>query len=65
MLRFERGFLAAARAETGVEPRAEGERSRPFVVADRVGWGLGDPLTVVSLELGVPGFRGVADMVVV
>lgn len=73
MLRLERpGFLAAARAETGVEPLNEGERLRllvavlgeracPRVVGPSFECGsAGDDL----LELpGIPGLRGVADMV--
>lgn len=73
MLRLERpGFRAAARAETGVEARRDGERVTPFVEA------LGDlvcvrdavPLAVwlsaveFLLELpGILGLRGVADMI--
>lgn len=72
MLRLERpGFLAAARAETGVEPLREGERLRPFVAAlgERACPRVVDPLVEGGsavddlLELtGVPGFRGVADI---
>lgn len=73
MLRFDRpGFRAAARAETGVEPRREGERLRPLVEAlgERACPRVVDPLVEGGsavddlLELpGVPGLRGVADIV--
>lgn len=72
MLRFERpGFLAAARAETGVEPLKEGVRLRPFVAAlgERACPRVVEPLVEGGsaiddlLELpGVPGLRGVADI---
>ena len=71
MLRLERpGFLAAARAETGVEPLKEGERLRLLVALGERACPRVDPLLECGsavddlLELpGVPGFRGVADMV--
>lgn len=74
MLRLERpGFLAAARAETGVEPRREGERLRPLVavLGERACPRVVEPLVEGGsavddlLELpGVPGLRGVvADIV--
>lgn len=63
------GFLAAARADTGVEPRRDGDRDRPFdvVVGDLVCPRDGVPFVVESeadlLALaGEPGFRGVADI---
>lgn len=72
MLRFERtGLLAAARAETGVEPLKEGERLRPFEAAlgERTCPRVVEPLVEGGsaiddlLELpGVPGLRGVADI---
>lgn len=66
------GFLAAARADTGAEPRRDGDRDMPFVVVlgDRVWLRDGVPFTVgfsageVLVEPpGVPGFRGVVDIV--
>lgn len=63
--------LAAARAETGVEPLREGERLRPFVavLGERACPRVVDPLVEGGsapddlLELtGVPGLRGVADI---
>lgn len=73
MLRLDRaGFLAAARAETGVEPLKEGERLRPLVAAlgERACPRVVDPSAEGGsavddlLELpGVPGLRGDADMV--
>lgn len=73
MLRLERpGFLAAARAETGVEPLKDGERLSPLVAAlgERACPRVVDPLVECGsagddlLELpGVPGLRGDADMV--
>ena len=64
MLRLERpGLRAAARAETGVEPREEGERFRPFVPAlGEREWVLGDPFGGSEDWEGVPGFRGGADI---
>ena len=69
MLRLERpGFLAAARADTGVEPLKEGERLRLVALGERA-CPRADPLLECGsavddlLELpGVPGFRGGADM---
>ena len=73
MLRLERvGRLAAARAETGVEPLREGERLRPFVAAlgERACPRVVDPLVEGGSAVddllglpGVPGLRGVADIV--
>lgn len=73
-LRLERGFLAAARADTGVEERTEGVRDTPLV--DELGdfvWPRGDdPFTVWTswcsdlVELtGVPapGLRDIPDIV--
>lgn len=72
MLRLERpGFLAAARADTGVEPLKDGDRLRPLAaLGERACPRVVDPLLEGGsasddlLELpGVPGLRGVADMV--
>lgn len=73
MLRLERpGFLAAARAETGVEPLREGERLRPFVAAlgERACPRVVDPFAEGGSAVddlpeltGAPGLRGVADIV--
>jgi hypothetical protein len=74
MLRLDRpGFRAAARAETGVEPRSDGDLEMPFVAAlgDREWARDGVPLTEGLSEVvddlaelpGVPGLRVVADMV--
>lgn len=71
VLRLDRpGFRAAARADTGVEPRRDGVRDNPFgvVVGDRVwpregvpfvDWSVAEVLFALA---GDPGLRGVADI---
>lgn len=69
MLRFDRpGLRAAARADTGVDPRVEGVRPRPLEAVEvveaeggRVSGRAGDPLRDESDLDGVPDvdFRGV------
>ena len=75
MLRLERepvGLLAAARAETGVDPRREGDLFKPLeaVLGERACPRVVEPLAEGGsavddlLEFpAVPGLRGVADIV--